>query len=365
MATWWMTPCELRWALQAKQGAAAHHLLTADLPLAVFSCVMRFLFQSFKIKHLFHLQVKVNMLDPTWCEEESLLAAMFGLQHRGASHDQSSHKKFTDILRHFWENMAMQVSSAGGFNLAVSIRDHRNSTPCLYVLQVQDGYGTEMPKSVLKCLPAVSFMAHSSRITWLPRYGCALLALGADEESAGMGLGELNLHLVCLDNWEFRLHRQVESQPAYGILTAFWLFQFWVLTPFSPMSPSYSTAGGIECRAECLGHTVVSAGRLRADQDLEKLISRLEFVMSASSQAKKDDSTKKGHQTTPAFVKAALARALETLHIGDDDEASILTAPVHAAGGFTDVGRHTGSEARSTAWPLVREVLKVWLIAIC
>lgn len=123
-----------------------------------------------------------------------------------------------------------------------------------------------------------------------------------------------------------------------------------------------SIEGAIETTSDCLGHTVVSAARLQPEQDLGKLIDRLHLVMSASSQAKKEDSTKKGHQTTPAFVKAALVRALETLHVDDEDMESILHPPVHAAGGFTDVGRHTGSEPRPTAWPLVREVLKVRLI---
>jgi hypothetical protein len=50
----------------------------------------------------------------------------------------------------------------------------------------------------------------SSRVAWFPTFGCALLALQPLDE-AGLDVqllpGQLALHLVCLDDWRFHLHR--------------------------------------------------------------------------------------------------------------------------------------------------------------
>lgn len=83
-----------------------------------------------------------------------------------------------------------------------------------------------------------------------------------------------------------------------------------------------------------------------------------------AAHTKKVENGEKGHQTTPSFVREALERAIELLDVGGVQQTNKRTAiasrALHAAGGFTDVGRHTGSEPRNTGWPLVREVLKVW-----
>ena len=57
-------------------------------------------------------------------------------------------------------------------------------------------------------------------------------------------------------------------------------------------------------------------------------------------------------QRTPAFAHALILSALSE------------NGKPEALGGFTDVGRHTGSEARETCWPLVREIIKVGTHAI-
>ena len=64
-------------------------------------------------------------------------------------------------------------------------------------------------------------------------------------------------------------------------------------------------------------------------------------------------------QRTPAFAHALILSALAG---SDEPEAhgSLNNGSLpEARGGFTDVGRHTGSEKRQTCWPLVREVIKV------
>jgi hypothetical protein len=49
----------------------------------------------------------------------------------------------------------------------------------------------------------ITFM-HSSQVTWLPEYGCALLALGPSDIRAP--LDHVTLLLVGLDDWEFKIH---------------------------------------------------------------------------------------------------------------------------------------------------------------
>jgi hypothetical protein len=76
-------------------------------------------------------------------------------------------------------------------------------------------------------------------------------------------------------------------------------------------------------------------------------------------------------QNTPALIHALVLQALEltrspTPEHEAEDGSSGVGSSKHAAaamrlprGGFTDVGPHTGSQPRDTAWPLVREVIKV------
>lgn len=58
---------------------------------------------------------------------------------------------------------------------------------------------------------AMSYLTSSS-VTWYPEYGCALLALGAaDTRDLGIQtrVADLALHLVCLDAWNYHIHRSV------------------------------------------------------------------------------------------------------------------------------------------------------------
>jgi hypothetical protein len=60
-------------------------------------------------------------------------------------------------------------------------------------------------------------------------------------------------------------------------------------------------------------------------------------------------------QHTPAFMHAMLMHALTAVACGGDVDPTA----VESQGGFTEVGKHPGSQHRDTCWPLVREVLKV------
>ena len=63
---------------------------------------------------------------------------------------------------------------------------------------------------------ATSIITDTSAVYWFPEYGCAVLALQGDSsKGAGglegpgiqLGVGTAELHTVCLDGWEHRLHR--------------------------------------------------------------------------------------------------------------------------------------------------------------
>jgi hypothetical protein len=94
---------------------------------------------------------------------------------------------------------------------------------------------------------------------------------------------------------------------------------------------------------------------------LHNLIRQAEMVTGNSRSAA---GGKQGHQKTPAFVHALALKALEITIAeaeagsGSKDEAEEVE-PRQPRGGFTDVGLHTGGTPRDTAWPLVREALKV------
>jgi hypothetical protein len=68
-------------------------------------------------------------------------------------------------------------------------------------LQGAAGFFTEPRINGL--VSAVAFMK-SCQVTWLPEYGCALLALGPSDIRAP--LDHVTLLLVGLDDWRFRVH---------------------------------------------------------------------------------------------------------------------------------------------------------------
>ena len=66
-----------------------------------------------------------------------------------------------------------------------------------------------------------------------------------------------------------------------------------------------------------------------------------------------------GHQKTPAMMIAVATDALRSLSLEDEEaEEMSLTNP---RGGFTDVGVHTGGDARHTAWFILEGVVEILL----
>lgn len=135
-----------------------------------------------------------------------------------------------------------------------------------------------------------------------------------------------------------------------------------------------STGFKLHHHAVCGGGTVVEVGTA-PPATVPKIICLMRAIMKEAKAAKAKDPQNKGHQTNPAYALSALQAAVvkvlddqkkaggggEAVNKGDN------VPSVHAAGGFTDVGRHTGSEPRDTAWPLVREVWRVsgrWCVGV-
>jgi hypothetical protein len=86
----------------------------------------------------------------------------------------------------------------------------------------------DLKQEQLAALAAAADTLTSSAVELMPEYGCALLALGPTDGSEdgavpaapSFSLGQLSLHLVGLDNWEFRLHRWA---PSVAAVLATWL----------------------------------------------------------------------------------------------------------------------------------------------
>jgi hypothetical protein len=101
-------------------------------------------------------------------------------------------------------------------------------------------------------------------------------------------------------------------------------------------------------------HQVFTSGRLGQ---------KVQAVIEAMQRRKQKDPHSKGFQRTPAFIHAVVQQLLsggagQEDEAGSDEEGGGLLE-IMPRGGFTDVGQHTGSQARATAWPLVEQLLKV------
>lgn len=136
-----------------------------------------------------------SIADPVvqpWCESESLLASLYSLQHHPCSElqENTSIAAFADIFSRFVEAVGNDANAAGWPNL------------------------TAKGHAVLSA--AVKFAASSgdsSHVQYFPKYGCAVVAFGAPDLPAASLLDcqleqdALQVYVVCLDDWEFRMHR--------------------------------------------------------------------------------------------------------------------------------------------------------------
>lgn len=232
----------------------------------------------------------------------------------------------------------------------------------------------------LASLAAATSALASPDILWLPEFGCALLALRGGNEAAGMPPGasvaalpgQLVLHMVVPDAWQHAIHRCGGHAGRCRALL--------VLLAFSAHAASHSTKpcdnnalhlaaaaaaarsfpGGSHSTATPSSVATCAVGSVPAAQFPDAFVAMMAGIISPWKAAKKKGPAVKGFQRTPAFIKAVVADALRLLAAGasaaDDLDVDALTKP---AGGFTDVGLHTGGIARATSWELARCMLQV------
>jgi hypothetical protein len=114
------------------------------------------------------------------------------------------------------------------------------------------------------------------------------------------------------------------------------------------------------------------------EQQYSALVSTVHSIIQEQHAKKKQDrdgikGTDRSHyQRTPAFVLSAVHTALGVLDDEEEEEEAAGRAAKKVAdiaftpprGGFTDVGEHSGSQARSTAWALLQSVLKVRAVVV-
>eukprot|EP00884_Botryococcus_braunii_P022386 jgi/Botrbrau1/8831/Bobra.0335s0018.1 len=167
----------------------------------------------------------------------------------------------------------------------------------------------------------------SEQVHFKGEYGCAVIAVSDEGRGpfSSTSLDTAHLSLVCLDKWE-------------------------LLIKCSP-----EPAGATAPVARCCDSTVIQAGSIPFHL-LSKTFKRLDELAHLALQLKndKDGTGKKGHQRTPAFIHTALLAAIGDANAGVFDRQHHITA----RGGTTDVGMHTGSQARDTSWPLVHQVFR-------
>ena len=156
------------------------------------------------------------------------------------------------------------------------------------------------------------FLPDSNRVhvEWMPDYGCAVVGFS---QIGCAPTAVRHLHLVGLDGWHFAMH---------------------------------STPRERQVTAACTGFSVVAVGSVEEATYNEFWTQFRLCLANRTKQAKKGE--KKKTQRTPAFIAAILQEA----------RTGTWTDP---RGGFTEIGRHTGSERRGTCWPLVEAVFRLLL----
>uniref|UniRef100_A0AAV1V4V9 Uncharacterized protein n=1 Tax=Peronospora matthiolae TaxID=2874970 RepID=A0AAV1V4V9_9STRA len=151
---------------------------------------------------------------------------------------------------------------------------------------------------------------------WLPKYGCAV-------QRTQLNAVTVRIEVVFADGWEQTLH-------------------------FVPSG---------ECihSAVATTHHVVHC----ADLDMELAVkfsvafdSELRNAQTSKGSKRSAARNELGHQKTPQFIAAVVRRAVTLL---TKEANSVGIAP---RGGTTDVGLHTGGQARDTCWAIVQAVIE-------
>jgi hypothetical protein len=184
---------------------------------------------------------------------DDLLHAIFGFSQDAASDlhitaDAASLaailSKFIDCLQQQQQQQQRSGNTSNGRSVEglvdAAAADTSNSASLeLHILRT---IWPGLQQAELNALASAVSIIRSSRVHLLPEYGCALLALGptaGSEDGAlpaapSLRLGQLSLHLVGLDNWEFRLHRwAAENLHCQASIVPQWHSTTVTVVPFS------------------------------------------------------------------------------------------------------------------------------------
>lgn len=179
------------------------------------------------------------------------------------------------------------------------------------------------------CCSILESLGTASAVSWTPfsEYGCSLVAVS----SLGCnGFETARLHLLGPDQWAFNIEISCSSaSPPVGLFVDL-----------------------------CVGELP------RAN--LQALLETVATLLRKAKQKKGDQRSaaggKQGHQKTPAFIEALVRDALK----GAVEDRTVEDRTKHQPkGGFTDVGLHTGGEARVTGWPLSASVARFVMEQLC
>lgn len=176
-------------------------------------------------------------------------------------------------------------------------------------------------------------------LEWKEEYAAAVLICAVDVDEA-----TLHVHVVeILDSWEFGL----ETSAHKG----------WASQAVASHRPVHLPVGSVRA------------------QDIFSLQDEFRWMMTEAQRrtgsARSASNRGGGHQHTLAFIEAVIRAAIQSVNehdgrtseLGPDeaDDAERMMPELAPRGGFTDVGRHTGGEARDTRWPLMRAVTHLLL----
>eukprot|EP00798_Chlamydomonas_sp_ICE-L_P024216 gene24216-9816_t len=290
-----------------------------------------------EMKHALHelLKTLASTSDgehPIWCEPEYALSSIFGGFIHLPCYGAAPLDAFWPMLKNFVDELPMASDAT-----------HARAPPGAgsFELLWPDApqAGGERLSTVLRILSSDQPLA-PIRVTWFPKHGCALVALGTwpersssalKGESPWHSLGMLNLILLGLDNWVCHVHR--------------------------------SSGGHAQQTTDCQGHKLLDCGRMSID-DYDSFKGVLSARMAQEKNTKKEEKGVEKKHWTPGYIQACVIDALGHVEVlRDSDGSAAEECPLSdPCGGFTDVGTHTGCLPRDTTWPLVRETLQFLLI---
>lgn len=154
---------------------------------------------------------------------------------------------------------------------------------------------------------------------WLPAYGCVVQRNQLSET-------RVKIEVVFVDGWKRTLHFLPSGQCVHSA---------------APETPSVLHCANLDTQSEAKFSDTFSSklSEAKACTGSERSAARNNF----------------GHQKTPQFIAAVVRRTVSSIVPKASVDDSLPAGP---RGGTTDVGLHTGGQARDTCWAIVKAVIE-------